>query len=164
MKVRWRYVLPILQVIGSAFLLVLVQLDARNNQELACWDCMSTPMMLLLVLDMPAIVVAAPLIRFGPNPLVFKFFIVLLLVGTLWWWIGRKADRIPNLPPRTKWMLLGYLPGVVGCLLAIFAEVRDWQNSPRARLLDVSVLVWAAAFLYFFVRKSMVLVRPRANT
>lgn len=176
-RVRWRWILPLMQVVLAGVLLYwgmmqyrakvghgpTVTLDMENSTVSwdvpAVWDYIPPAHILLMCVNLPALVLASPLPAIAPENHLLHRTVLLIVVFLFWRWIGSRLDqRTGNLPQRvglpSRVRVGAWILGIVAA--AAFAVFGAWSlvhPGGLALVLPASVVAWALFFVWYLSRK-----------
>jgi hypothetical protein len=170
LRVRWRYVLPICQVLLAGTLIYTARLErqvllaegeireaARSRVQMpgeetvgwqpVIWDYHPLSAQALMAIDFPAFVPFAPLAMFDVQLAPHALFYPgagLACVFLFWWWVGRWLDFRPK-PMFTRRAIRIPIVSVgllvsMGLGAAIWSSY--WSHSPVAPVGRLGVAVW----------------------
>jgi hypothetical protein len=170
-RVRWRYVLPISQVLLAGTLIYTARLEkqvfvaegqvreaarARAQmpgeetpgwQPISAWDYVPRSTQVLVAVDLPAFVPFAPLALFDVQPTPHAFFypaVGLACVFLFWWCVGRWLDFRPAPVFKNRAIRIAIVSaGLLASMGFGVAVWRSyWSEDPVAPLARLGAAAW----------------------
>jgi hypothetical protein len=163
-RVRWRLVLPLIQVLLAGALLPLGALQKQTYltemNAMNVWDYIPWAHGMLFMIDMPALVLALPFALVVEGGTYDRWAIFLLCVGLFWHWMGLGIDRrrgwsFPSLSDRFP-ARAATAANVVCLLVSVAAAafyVRSFFRSAIGPPLLLSGFIWSLAFVTHFRKR-----------
>jgi hypothetical protein len=160
MKLTWRKVLPVLNLIVAIGLLTTGHFQSerhraamRQNGVVAEYDYIAPTQVCLTVIDAPAFVLSLPFDLLLKKSRFASQAVFIVVVAAFWYWIGSRLDKrrgnlAPPLKSRIPWLEgIGMVIGIV--LLVMAAD--GFRRGAWPRIIDLSFVLWALVLATLFI-------------
>lgn len=149
----WRWILPPVQIIGAAVLLVSGNLLRKNEAGLVDMvDYVPTTELLAHAINFPARVVSAPF-GYATSDKLASTAIYLVAIGFFWFWMGWEIDRGFRVPPPRGSAGFGFhmvLLVAAAATSVLLAAASLLVILPRFPINGIAGMLWSTFFFFLF--------------